>query len=833
MGTLVLSFVTLTLCAQNQGYDWVQALESGDKTFYEIQEEFNKQWDGQTPGKGQGYKQFKRWEHHVAPRVYPSGDLSLLNNTYPNYKKYLKNLPVKAKSGHAWSELGPSLVPSSGGGAGRLTFVRFHPNNQNIIYVGTPNGGLWKTIDGGQNWTNSNDFLSVIGCSDLLIHPTNPDIMYLATGDNDHWSSYSIGVLKSTDAGLTWNSTGMAFDVTQNVRISKMEFDPSNPEVIVAATSSGIRRTEDGGATWSIRLFGNFKDLEWPKGNTDVVYCFSNSYKRSDDGGITWLTISNGLPANGHSRLAGAITPDADSILYILAAKGDYSLGGIYKSTDYGASFVQVTDDQVNMLNGSADGIGGGGQSWYDLAIAVSPNDEDIVWVGGINVWRTDDAGANWTIKSHWYGAQGIPYVHADIHTLDYSPDGSVFYIGNDGGLFTSLNEGQQFLDLSDGLNISQQYRISQGATLSHLIAGHQDNGTNMYNGVSWERVAGGDGMDCLYDRNNSNRIFAAYQNGTHLRSTNGGANFSQILQGLGGGLWVSPVHQHPTEMNTFFFGGRSDLIKTTDGGNTYDEIPTGFAGDIVEFAISESAPDVMYVIQGSRFLRTRDGGASFENKSSGMSSGAAKEWVAIDPNKPDHVWVVMSGYTANAKVYMSKNGGDNWTNISAGLPNVPYNTLLVQNGTDQNVYLGGDVGVFFRDSLTNSWELYNEALPTVTVTDLEFHYPTNTLRAGTYGRGVWEVSAKNESAYASVKELANLSFEIFPNPASTSVTIRGEKTFTKVMMYDASGRFVPTITKVNSVNEWVLLWSNLSPGIYQIKISTNQGEVIRSVQVK
>src|SRR3989338_3317613 len=123
-----------------------------------------------------------------------------------------------------------------GGGAGRLNFVRFDPTNSNTIFVGAPDGGLWKSTNGGTSWTTSTDQLTVIGCTDVAIDPGNTQIMYLATGDGDAGDCYSIGILKSTDGGATWNTTGLSWTVNQGRTISKLLMHPTNSQILIAAT---------------------------------------------------------------------------------------------------------------------------------------------------------------------------------------------------------------------------------------------------------------------------------------------------------------------------------------------------------------------------------------------------------------------------------------------------------------------------------------------------------------------------------------------------------------------------------------------------------------------
>ncbi|MBU2019002.1 MAG: PKD domain-containing protein [Bacteroidetes bacterium] len=738
---------------------WVELMDDSSATFTEIRNAFENEWSGKEITKGQGYKQFKRFEHFAAPRIYPSDKTSILSTTYFEYLNFInQKKSIKAKTANVWREVGPNTVPTNGGGAGRLTFIQFHPNDVNTIFVGTPNGGLWKSVNGGSNWTNSNDYINVIGCSDMAINPIDPTIMYLATGDNDHYSTYSVGVLKSIDAGLTWNPTGLSYATNSNVRIFKMMMDPSDPNVLIAVTTSGIQRTIDGGTVWTNVSSGNYRDLEVSPFDSDVWYATTtNGFKRSIDGGASWTTITSGTPAGALSRLAIATSANEPSSIWILAAKSNYSLEGVYKSTDAGLTFTKITNDGVNMLSGDLNGADQGGQSWYDLAFGINPLNSSEMWIGGINTWKTMNGGTSWNIQSHWYGAGGTPYVHADIHDIKFLPNSNDMVILCDGGMYKTVNSGTSFTDLSEGLSISQQYLISQASKNEDLLlAGHQDNGTNRFQGAgNWRRVIGGDGMACLIDWDNNNRMVASYQYGEHRRSTNGGNSFGNIFNGLADGAWVSPIHQDPVNPNRIYALGRSKLVISDNFGTSYTEQNTGSSSTIVEMSICKSQPNVMYILQGTgggaRIRKSIDQGMTFTDVTGNLSSAAEKVNVTVDPFNPDEVFVVYSGFSAANKVWKSTTGGTTWTNISTGLPNVPCNVLLVQEGTDQNLYLGNDFGVFYRDSITKTWEVYGDSLPNSEITDLDFYYPTNMLVAGTYGRGVWRVSAMNTSDFAPI----------------------------------------------------------------------------------
>ncbi|MCT4560574.1 MAG: T9SS type A sorting domain-containing protein [Crocinitomicaceae bacterium] len=833
---LTASFL-LTALSHAQTQKWYELVDDPTVPFSQVQEAFYQEWEGRVPEKGQGYKQFKRLEYYATRRLTEGESLAKLGETFPNYLNYLKTNPqVSAKVDQIWRPVGPASIPTNGGGAGRLTFLRYHPTNVSIMYIGTPNGGLWKSSNGGASWENQNDFLSVIGCSDLLIHPQGPDTMYLATGDNDHVSTYSHGVWKSVDGGNTWNNTGFTVNPSGGMRIFKMGMDPQDPQIILAATTSGLRRSVNGGQSWTIATSGNFRDLERHPGNSQTWYAATTTQvKVSTDNGASW-TNANGIPG-GVGRIAIAVTEDNPNAVFLLVAKSDNSLMGIYKSTASGQNFTQITDDQVNMLGWDVDGNSTGGQAWYDLAFQVNPSNENEMFVGGVNVWGTSNGGQSWTIKAHWYGANGTPYVHADIHGIEYSPDNGTVYIIHDGGISKTTNAGSSFSDISSNLNISQQYKIAQASNDENLIlAGHQDNGTNRMQGSgNWSRVLGGDGMDCLIDYSNNNRMIGSIQNGAHRSSTNGGNNFGNFCNGLKSGTWVSVVYQDPFDPNVVYVGGRDSLVKTTNFGQTYTMTGTGFDGDIVEMAVSPSQQGLIFILQGtgsqSKIIKSEDGGATFTNITNNLPA-SSKVHLAVDPHNPEHLWVVYSSFSSVYKVWRSRNGGDTWENISSGLPNVPCNVLFVQPQTDQNIYLGNDVGVFYRDSITETWIQFGDSLPTTEITDIDFYKSTNSIVVGTYGRGIWRTTAMNESG-ANLEELKSTKdFSIYPNPANESFSIKTKLNLVQIELIDMNGKVTPA--NFNQEGEsYRVECSEMSTGIYSVRLTTSEGvQSTESIQI-
>ncbi|MBL7922740.1 MAG: T9SS type A sorting domain-containing protein [Bacteroidia bacterium] len=744
------------LYAQN----WVEMMKDPDVNFYDVQKAFNRYYvkkDRQIERQKRrmskranegvheeeievpGFAQYKRWEWFMAPRVSQNGERFDPATPYREYEKYRQQLGT-ANAGN-WTLIGPTTSIPTGGGAGRLNFVRFDPTDPNIIYVGSPAGGLWKSTNGGLNWSTNTDQLSqVIGCTDIAIDPTNTNVMYLATGDGDGGDTYTVGILKSTDGGLSWNTTGLSYFMANTRQISRLLIDPNNTSTLLAATSAGIFRSTDAGATFSLVQPGSFKDMEFKPGDPATVYTAGTEFFRSTNNGQTWTKITTGLATSANvGRMAIAVSPHDASYVYVLAAKPatDYGFEGIYRSTNSGLSFVKVTTSSpANVLGWNSNGGDTGGQGWYDLAIAASPVNKDEIIVGGVNIWRSTNGGSSFTLNGHWTGS-GAPYVHADVHDLVYT-SGTTYFAGCDGGIFKTTNGGSSWTDLSDGLQIGQMYGFGQSTSNpSLLLQGWQDNGTNRYNG-GWQQVMGGDGMLCFIDWNNDQNMWGSQYEGSLNRSTNGGASWSPATGGINEtGAWVTPWSQDPVTAGTIY-SGFVNLWKSTNGGVSWTKISNfSNASNMTTFTVSPADNQVIWVSKPGGFYKTSNGGATWSTISNvppGTITG-----IACHNSDPNKAWITYSGFNNSNKVFQTTDQGLSWTNLSGSIPNIPINCIAYENNSNDGLYIGTDVGAFYKDAGMSVWQPFSNGLPHVIVSQLSIHYASGKIRASTYGRGMWE----------------------------------------------------------------------------------------------
>ena len=773
--------------------------------------------------KGNGYKPYARELDFIEKRV--SND-----RTFPHLALYNEWLKEKDKNEQAsnsnWKPLGPTNVPiilSNGKnrGVGRINAIAFDPYDKDIIYVGSPGGGFWKSTDGGANWVTTSDDLPVLGVSSIAVNPNNTDIIYIATGDANASDTYSIGVLKSVDQGDTWSTTGLSYNVSANKRVNKILINPNNTDSVFAATNTNIMLSVDGGISWNnCAPLGRWRDIEFMPGNPNIVYAAkqssggSNVY-RSLDGGGNWSVINNGVSSSGKYRPLIAVTPINPNVIYALYSASDYSFHGIYKSIDGGDNW-NLQSNSPNILGRDTDGTGTGGQSWYDLSLGVSNNDENHLFVGGINLWESTDGGVNWNIEAS-SGNGNYAYMHVDQHCLEFHPITNVPYAGNDGGLYKYLDNLNNWIDISDGLEISQFYKLGLSeSNASKLIAGAQDNGTEMLTNGVWDAVRGSDGMECAIDPYDEDLLYSSSQYGGLRKSFNGGNNWDNIKPVSYDGAWVTPYKIHPNN-NNMIVAGYDEVYLSLTSGAVWDSISYNVSGgqSVRTIALAPSNEDYIYAATYSRLMKTTNSGQSWTSIKPGLPNYNISD-VTVSDKDPNRLWVTMSEYNASNKVFESGDGGATWANITgANLPNLPVNCIVYQANANEDLYIGTDIGVYHKDNTMSDWAPYKNGLPNVVVNELEIHYPTNRIRAATFGRGVWDSPLNSRSTYTKSEIVSDLN--VYPNPASNQLYVKLKSSdLVHFEIRSVSGKIIKEGTLVSS--NYIDI-SRINSGTYIIKI--------------
>lgn len=687
------------------------------------------------------YKLFKRWEWFTEPRVYPTGrwDFEKLDAIKALIEAHDRELVLKQAAVNPlgvrivgdkiiwptqalWTLMGPSDA-LDGTNLGRVNCIRFDPANPQILYLGAPDGGVWKSTNGGASWLPKFDTQPTLSVGDIAIHPTNSKIVYAATGDSfgygiPFWGgTYSIGVRKSTDGGDTWAATGFKWKVGQNRTIRRLAIHPSNGNILLAATSNGLYRTADGGATWAQLWPTSTFDVEFQHDNGNIVYAATTQVLKSTDAGASFNPLTATCAGSRYNIEVARSNPN---VLYTLCANAT-----VQKSVNAGAAWVATNAPGVSLFG------------YYDNVLAVSPVDEKVVYVAGFNMRRTVDGGTTWS---------SVPTAgHVDNHCLTFLPgSSSTILCGNDGGIFKTTNGGAAWSSLNKGLAITQFYRLGISRTSPDtMICGAQDNGNMKFTGGAFSNITNADGMEGFVDWSSLSVIYAGIQNGSFYRSTNGGASFTNI-DTPSSGAWVAPWAQHPTVAKTIY-AATDKVYKSADQGTTWNPISGVLAGigTFTVLGVSPSKPDFIYAGNGNKLYLTKDGGTTWADVTAGLpvASNFLTSVAVHDPD-PAIAYVTFSGYNAGQKVYKTVNAGGSWSNISGSLPNLPANTIVHQKMKNA-LYVGTDDGVYSIDGALSDWIPYKLGLPNVIVNELEIHYGSNRIRAATHGRGMWQAPLK------------------------------------------------------------------------------------------
>ncbi len=468
---------------------------------------------------------------------------------------------------------------------------------------------------------------------------------------------------------------------------------------------------------------------------------------KTKDAGVNW-NVKYSFPTAAY-RVELAVAKSNSSVVYALSSKTNGGMDGIYKSTDGGESFAKVYDGTVsgkNLLNWHAGSTDTDGQGWYDLTISVSPVNANTIYLGGINSWKSTNGGTTWSIINHWYGRDGVPAVHADKHYMEFQDD-ATFFEANDGGLYKTTNGGTTWTDLTDGLVISQMYKLGVSQTIKDkVITGLQDNGSKLIETATWRDVKGGDGMECLIDYSDANIQYATYAEGQLDRTTDNWftrKDISANISGGGTGAWVTPYVIDPKD-NKRLYVGYADVWKTTDRGDGWTKISSLYVSDkIRSMAIAPSNNQVLYVAGLNNLYRTINGGQNWVDLTQKLPSSNTITSIYIDDVDFNKIWITFGEYNSS-RVFESNDAGNTWVDISTGLPAVPVSTIVKNKlSKTQQLYVGTDVGVFVKLGSAD-WTLFSNNLPSVIVSELEIHYdnsnPQNSvLYAATYGRGLWK----------------------------------------------------------------------------------------------
>ena len=653
----------------------------------------------------------------------------------------------------SWSWLGPGNI------GGRIRSISINPDNADDMLVGSVSGGIWRTLNGGAAWFPVNDFMANLAVSTLARNPANPNIIYAGTGEGfgNFDALQGAGIFRSFDGGGIW----FQVDSTNNPNfnfVNRLAFAP-NGGAILAATNTGVWRSDNNGASWTQRTVNTSPDIDFhPTDNQLAVLGELGAARYSESNGLAWTAatftppIANGGAAATNGRVELAYAASDPTFVY---ASVNNNSGDVYRSTDGGQSYTRINTG-LNYL---------GTQGWYDNTIWVNPIDKNMVIVGGVSLWR-GTSGAFSQISTCPVGGS----IHPDHHIVVEHPGfdnlfNQTIYGGNDGGIYRAdgvrtLCGSSGWDELNNNLGITQFPGAAGNQTSGVIVGGTQDNGTLRFNGgtESWTQFDGNDGGYCAADQTDPNFFYGEIQNLGVFRSSNGGQSRVFINAGLSDSPnqtnFIAPLVIDPNEPNRLLAGGWS-LWRTNNARGNFPNLPiwtaiktpTGGNSPISAIAISPNNSDFIVVghNNGDVFLTltgTNTVPAWSKIDTAGLSNNFVTRLVWDTTRGPNWIYATFGGFSAN-NVYVSRNLGASWIDITGtgatGLPNVPVRSLVFHPIDANLLYVGTEVGIFTSDDAGATWDLPNDGPANVSVDEL--FWMGGDLLAATYGRGIYRAS--------------------------------------------------------------------------------------------
>lgn len=695
------------------------------------------------------YKHWKRWEWYMAVRLGPDGAFTDIKGKNLEAYQSITNSHDRTIN-NFWQFVGPSSI--DGFGLGRVDRIAFHPTDTSTYYAGSSGGGLWKTTNDGTSWTPLTDFIASLGVSGIVVNWADPNDIYILTGDGDSdllggfvdlfdFERKSAGVYKSSDAGATWIK--MAALDTMAYLPFQLAQSPFDADVLLAATSIGIYWTFDGGNSWNKTKSGEFHDVEYKPGTNRAYASGLPGVFYSSNGGLTWVPSALDSAILNPRRLEVAVTPANVNHVYLLAASSDTATGrfcGFYRSTDSGVSFQERSNSPNILGRDNTNGQDTYQQARYTHTMTVSSETTNRIVTGAVYSWRSANGGLSWV---HASGP------HPDHHMVAYNPLNGSVYSANDGGIYKSVDNGVTWVSKVNNLEASQIYHMAgTSANSNYLLCGLQDNGVIQRDGNTsdFDELLYLDGFMLTYAPGKTDTMYVG-GNGDIWRSYDGGVTMDSI------GVYPADSLEEffgimltRATSDAVLFGGFSDIFRSTNRGTTWSN--RGAEGN---WAMANCPSNLnRYYAAGSptygpsskgRLWRSDDGGLTWDSLHTNpgfppITSGTRITDIAVNPTNSSRVYVTIGGFNSANKIMRSFFAGAGWEDWTGSIPNVPITSVAVDSS--ENVYVGTDIGVFYRTQAMSDWMPYKNGFPNVPVTDIVLQEAQDRLLCATFGRGVW-----------------------------------------------------------------------------------------------
>lgn len=796
----------------------------------------------------------------------------------------LKMSKYKGFKSIQWESIGPTNI------GGRTLALAIHPENPDVLFAGSASGGLWKSTTGGSGenaWEYIRTGHQVLGVSAIEIDPIDPNIMFIGTGEAYGSSenfpgigpqrttrgSYGIGILKSTDGGLSWTKS-LDWSLNQKRSVQKIHINPHRSESIWAATTDGMYQSLDGGGTWrNIHSIPMATDIAIHPVDTNIVMVThggmgseGHGIYRTTDGGKNFTKanlVTGGGPAEYRGKAVLSMSLEKPDIVYASIGNSDGNLNyededirtWVMKTEDFGTTWNLVFTDTEILARV---------QGWYAHAIAVHPRDENIVWAAGqpFSLFKSTSGGSNFEAVSLVNVAgttddrenDVYPYLSnwADYHDIIYHPTmhDTVYFI-NDGGIFKTTDGGLTIENCNSGYQTVQFYNgVSNSNTNQNLfLGGLQDNSSIIYEGsLDWRREWGGDGAWTALNQNDNNIAYLSAQFGQAVVSYDlfkggqlywamprGTDNFGNEIFPRNEANFITPYILSPADNQTIYMGGER-IYKYNPFEQSWTTTNNGYRLDgnaMSVLAGSEQDPNVVYAAsspkaQRPHIYRTKNGGDSWRRITQDLPDRFPTD-MAVDPNNDLIAYITFGGFETS-HLYKTDNGGESWQDISGDLPDIPTWSVTVNPENSLHIFVGNEIGVYQSIDGGQNWQNINGNLPdAIFAMDLIVSRSNNTLRLATHGNGAYELDIKQLTANEETNpEVVRFElFQNYPNPFNPKTLISytlPEASFVRVEVFNNLGqRVADLVAQEQSAGYHTATFdaSGLSSGVYLYKLTT------------
>ncbi len=678
--------------------------------------------------------------------------------------------------------------------SGRIAALDAHAEDPLTIWVGAASGGVWKSKDGGVIFRPVfDDYSQSIGA--IRIDPSNPDTVWVGTGEAWTRNSVSVGtgIYRTTDGGDNWELMGLA----DSERIARIQVHPEDSDTVwVCATGRlwsaseerGVYKTTDGGKSWQRQLYVDdgtgCADLAIDPQEPDVLYASMWQFRRypdffksggpgsglykSTDGGESWDELTNGLPSGDKGRIGIAVAPSRPNVVYAVVESEDNAL---YRSNDLGASWEEINSS----FNVTA-------RPFYFATVIVDPQDYNTVYKPGLTLSVSHDGGKSFSSP---FSSFSFGTIHPDNHALWINPNNpNEVIVGNDGGVYISHDKAHSWRFVGT-LPVSQFYRVSFDMDFPYNVyGGLQDNGSwtapsrgksGTISNRDWDNLNGGDGFFTFRDPADDDYLYSEFQGGNLSRTRLSTGEQRDIKPFPKQGEeeyrfnWNTPLHMSPNEKGTLYYGAQY-LLRSRDHGESWETLSPDLTTDDPQrqrqeksggltvdnstaennatiYSISESPLDNKVIWVGTddgNVQVTRNGGENWDNVTANIPDVPAGLWISFveaSPHDAATAFVTIDGHRSGEMatyLYKTTDYGASWKSLTSDAIE-GYAWVIRQDLVSPDLlFLGTEFGLYLSVDGGENWARFKGGLPKVAVHDMAIHPRENDLVVATHGRGIY-----------------------------------------------------------------------------------------------